>query len=278
MSPRIGGPSTPARVQNPQTSDTPVQPQANQAAPTPAAARGFSAVSTFQAASPGFDKLTSNDLGVLAQNQGHTNACGTTSLANVMTYWGMPRTHDQIDKSIRPFDMFSAPDKLVSYARDNGLRAELKNDASLEDLAHAVDQGSPPIVLIDPDSDKNANMHYITVTGYSRDANGKIDQLAIADSAGGYRYTTPAADFQKKWDNLKMEGVSTGLNNVMITTAPKDNRPVTGGDGVTRNASDIQLPTSSLGSTLKSAPAREATKVLATGAHVAEKVWKSLFG
>jgi hypothetical protein len=44
---------------------------------------------------------------------------------------------------------------------------------------------------------------------------------------------------------------------------------------VTRNASQLQLPTSSLLSTLKSAPAREAANVLAVGAHVAEDIWKA---
>ena len=154
--PRVGGPLTPARVQTPQTPQAPAAPQN---ALKPADAQGFSPVSTFQSSGAGFDKLTPNDLGVLAQNQGHTNACGTTSLANVMTYWGMPRTHEQIDHAVRAFDIFSAPEKLVSYARDNGLRAELKNGSSLNDIAHAIDQGSPPIVLIDPDSDKNANLH-----------------------------------------------------------------------------------------------------------------------
>jgi hypothetical protein len=272
---RIGGPATGARVQSPQTPELPKPAQAAPTAPAAASPQGFSAVSSFRSAAQGFDKLTPNDLGVLAQNQGHTNACGTTSLANVMTYWGMPRTHEQIDHAVRAFDIFSAPDKLVSYARDNGLRAELKNDSSLNDIAHAIDQGTPPIVLIDPDNDKNANLHYVSVTGYNRDASGKVSELAIADSAGGYRYTVPAADFQKQWDKLKMDGVGTGLNNVMITTAPKDNRPVTGGDGVTRNASQLQLPTSSLLSTLKSAPAREAANVLAVGAHVAEDIWKA---
>ena len=274
---RIGAPTTPAPVQSPRGLEPTPPAPATLAARAPTPAQGFSVASSFQSGGArGFDKLTPNDLGVLAQNQGNTNACGTTSLANVMTYWGMPRTHEQIDHAVRAFDIFSAPDKLVSYARNNGLRAELKNDSSLDDLAHAIDQGTPPIVLIDPDNDKNANLHYVSVTGYTRDASGKVSELAIADSAGGYRYTVPAGDFQKKWDHLKMDGVGTGLNNVMITTAPADNRPVTGGDGVTRNASQLQLPTSSLLGAIKSAPAREAANVLATGAHVAEDIWSAI--
>ncbi|HEX8436702.1 C39 family peptidase [Archangium sp.] len=290
MTIRIGGPSTQARVLAPKDAEAPKSVEAPKTA-TAARVQGFSDVSSFKTTalapklSGGAPKLSPNDLGVLAQNQGNTNACGTTSLANVMTHWGMPRTHEQIDKSIRPFDLFTAPDKLVSYARDNGLRAEIKNDAKLDDLARMVDQGVPPIVLMDPDSDKNANLHYMTVTGYNRDANGKISDLVIADSAGGHRYTMPAAEFQKQWDNLKMGGVGTGLNNVMITTVPKDGRMITGGDGVARKASDIQLPKNSFWSNLKSGFARGVANVIANGAsffesvgNTAKKVWKSIFG
>jgi hypothetical protein len=95
----------------------------------------------------------------------------------------------------------------------------------------------------------------------------------------------PAAEFQKQWDNLKMGGVGTGLNNVMITTVPKDGRMITGGDGVARKASDIQLPKNSFWSNLKSGFARGVANVIANGAsffesvgNTAKKVWKSIFG
>jgi hypothetical protein len=230
-------------------------------------------------------KLAANDLGVLAQNQGNTNACGTTSMANVMTYWGKPTTHNEIDKSIRAFDVFTAPDKLVDYARDHGLRAEIKTDASVDDLAKMVDQGVPPIILMDPDSGSNANLHYMTVTGYNRDASGKISDVVVADSAGGNRYTMSAQELQQKWGDLKMQGVSTGLSNVMISTVPNDGRSVVGGDGVSRKASDIQLPSSSLTSDIKSGFARVAANSISNVTHAAEKVsdgakkvWHSIFG
>ncbi len=252
---------------------------------TTARSAGFSGDSAFQkgvsTSSPaalsafapsGAEKLSPNDLGVLAQNQGNTNACGTTSLANVLTYWGKPTTHEQVDSSIRHFDLFTAPDKIVSYARDHGMRADIKTDAKIDDLAKMVDQGVPPIVLMDPDGGKNANMHYITVTGYDRDPSGKISDLVIADSAGGNRYKMSADEFQQKWNNLKMGGISTGLSNVMISVVPNDGRKVVGGDGVTRNASDIQLPKSSLGSTLKSAPARGIADAISDVTTAADKV------
>jgi hypothetical protein len=235
---------------------------------------GGMTISGFGTAPSGAEKLSPNDLGVLAQDQGNTNACGTTSLANVMTHWGSPRTHQQIDKSIRAFDMFTAPDKLVEYARDNGMRAELKNDATLDDIAKMVDQGVPPMVLIDPNSDdSDFVLHYVTVSGYNRDANGKITDVVIADSGGGERYTLSAEEFQKKWDNLKLKNVGTGFNNVMISVVPNDNRMITGGDGVQRRASDIKLPQSSILSSLKSALARGIANRLANITNFASKVW-----
>jgi hypothetical protein len=249
--------------------------------------RGFSGMSLFKGgggatppaasghgtAPSGAPKLSPNDLGVIPQDQGNTNACGTTSLANVMTHWGMPRTHDQIDDSIRAFEMFTAPDKLVQYARDNGMRADMKVDASLDDIARMVDQGAPPIVLIDPDQDNNATLHYVTVTGYNRDANGNISELIIADSAGGNRYAMPAEQFQRQWDNLKLGGVPTGLNNVMITAVPNDGRTVVGGDGQTRNVSEIELPRSGFWSNVKSGAARGIANLLSNVTNTAEDVW-----
>jgi hypothetical protein len=285
---RIRESATPIRARSTEEARTPQAPQAPQNTQTtqPARPKGFSALSLFNGggsgtpaasgfgtAPSGASKLSANDLGVIPQDQGNTNACGTTSLANVMTHWGMPRTHDQIDDSIRAFEMFTAPDKLVEYARNNGMRADMKVDANLNDIARMVDQGAPPIVLIDPDQDNNATLHYVTVTGYNRDAQGNISELIIADSAGGNRYAMSAEEFQKQWDNLKLGGVPTGLNNVMITAVPNDGRAVVGGDGQTRNVGEIELPRSSLWSNLKSGLARGVANLLSNVTNVAEDVW-----
>jgi hypothetical protein len=289
---RIRESATPLRLRTPEDARPTEAPKATKLAEA-AREKGFSGLSTFKSAfagggsgtsstsgngtaPSGAAKLSPNDLGVIPQDQGNTNACGTTSLANVMTHWGMPRTHEQIDDSVRAFDMFSAPDKLVEYARNNGMRAELKADASLDDIARMIDQGAPPIVLIDPDEDSNANLHYVTVTGYNRDESGKITDVVIADSAGGNRYTMDAAKFQQEWDNLKMGGIGTGLNNVMITAVPNDGRSVVGGDGQTRNVNDIQLPKSSFWSNIKSGFARGIANVLANVTNTASNVWNGI--
>lgn len=51
------------------------------------------------------------------QKQGNTNACGTTSLAMIMSYLlGRHIAHEQIDDEIRRLDSFSSPNDLVVYA------------------------------------------------------------------------------------------------------------------------------------------------------------------
>jgi|GEM_PF-2341897 len=285
---RINGSPLPTRLRATEDS-SPAQAPKAVATATAAKLNGFSGLSGFTGgptnpwldgphgrAPNGVAKRSPNDLGVIPQDQGNTNACGTTSLANVMSYWGKPTTHEQIDKSIRAFDMFTAPDKIVEYARNNGMRAEMKVDASIDDIAKMVDQGVPPIILMDPGSENDFNLHYVTVTGYNRDANGKITDLVIADSAGGERYNMPVEEFQQKWDSLKMKNVGTGLNNVMISVVPNDGRQITGGDGVKRNASDIQLPKSSFWSNLKSSVARGVANFLANVTNGASKIWNGI--
>jgi hypothetical protein len=199
------------------------------------------------------------ELPVTAQAQ-TGNACGTTALSSVFTYWNKPISPSRIDAAIRRLDLFTAPDELVRFARDNGMRASLKQGASLEDVARMLDQGVPPIALIEPRYNPNPNdlvLHYVTVKGYTRAPDGTIETLRIADSAGGgHEYDLSADEFLQLWSDLRMAGVATGLDRVMISVVPADGRSVVGLDGVSRRASDIRLPGNGAGATLTSMPAR----------------------
>jgi hypothetical protein len=179
---------------------------------------------------------------LVVQSQGATNACGTTSLASILSYWGRPTDHRTIDSVIRHFDLFTAPDNIVSYARSQGMRAHLKNGASLEDIGKMVAQGAPPMVLFDIDGSSNANLHYVAVCGVKRDSTGNISSLDLADSATGRRRTLSAAEFEDQWSSLRLHDAGTGLDRVMISIAPDDDRSVRGADGTTRKAHDIQFP------------------------------------
>lgn len=207
--------------------------------------------------------LTPNDLAVLPQNQhqdGHTNACGTTCLASLMSYYGQPTTHQQVDAEIRPFDLGTGAEAIAGYANGHGMRAQVKNGGSLEDLAKLVDQGVPPMAHIDPDGGSNLNSHWVVVTGYTRNAAGGIESLVLSDPAGregaatGSHRTVSAAEFDAQWSNLKYGGVSVGESRELIAIVPRDGQ-VTSADGRSRPASSISLPASSLKDELRATPA-----------------------
>lgn len=189
------------------------------------------------------------NLPVKPQNQfdgNDRNACGTTSLASILAYYdpGSPiARHQVLDRALRNADLFSAPDELLRFARGNGYRAGLRDNASVQDIKALIDQGVPVQVLVDPDGDGgDITLHYVAVTGYKADPDGKITHLTITDPAGGEVYEETADHFLARWSNLRIEGIEVGLNRVMLAYVPDDGRLIQGADGQVRRASEVDLP------------------------------------
>lgn len=188
------------------------------------------------------------ETGVTASQQ----SCGTTSLAMLMNHL-KPGSADQsaIDHEIRRSNKgsFTSPTDIVDYADRHGFRAAMTNNASVEDLARMIDQGVPVQVLMEPlasDGKPGPNpddlgIHYTVVNGYTRGADGRVQDVIVSDP-WGLHYSMPAADFERHWGDLRLKGVSTGLSHLMITMVPQDGtirRP----DGKAVAASSVVLPT-----------------------------------
>jgi predicted double-glycine peptidase len=75
--------------------------------------------------------------------QGSSNGCGTTSLAMVMTYLGVPKTKDQIDSVIRQLDIFTSPEAMTGFATSHGLQAQGYNNGAWEISKASFRWGSP---------------------------------------------------------------------------------------------------------------------------------------
>ncbi|MBM3266940.1 MAG: C39 family peptidase [Candidatus Sericytochromatia bacterium] len=188
------------------------------------------------------------NLAVRPQNQfdgDDRNACGTTSLAGILAYWDPGSrlgNHQALDRLMRRGDMFSSPDELLRVARAAGYRADMKTGASLDDIRKMLDQGVPVQVVVDPDSDGgDITLHYVAVTGYKTDSSGKITSLTITDPGGGEVYEEAADHFLKRWSDLRMGGIATGFDRVMLSYVPAGDRPIKGLDGKSRPASEIAL-------------------------------------
>jgi hypothetical protein len=106
--------------------------------------------------------------------QGSANACGTTSLAMVMSYLGVPETKEAIDAVIRRLNIFSSPEDLTGFARGRGLQAQGYNHGAWPDVEADAVRSAPCILLINadygyPDGSSISGFHYVVVTGHGVD-------------------------------------------------------------------------------------------------------------
>jgi hypothetical protein len=79
------------------------------------------------------------------------DACGTTSLAYVLRYFGVNCWPDNVDDCIRDttaIDMFSEPIGLQEYAKSKGLNAEIYINGSLQEVRSLVERGIPVMLNI----------------------------------------------------------------------------------------------------------------------------------
>jgi hypothetical protein len=168
-------------------------------------------------------------------------------MSMVLNYWGITGKAadvNRIDDRIRPhsadrkIDSFSAPRDLARYARAQGLYAGLRNEASTDDLKRLVDQGVPPMILVDVDAPKGTGLHYVAISGYSTTAGKR--EWEIADP-WGYKHTWGDAELLRLWSNVRYKGVALPYNRLMLTVAPKQGLVMTP-DGKIRSAQSLSLP------------------------------------
>lgn len=174
------------------------------------------------------------------------NACGTTALSMIMTYFNAPaavRKVSAIDADIRPssrdrqIDSFTAPLDIARYAKRHGFQATLHNQSSERDLARMIDQGVPPMILYDRSGD-GSELHYVVVSGY-QDVGDKR-QWTISDP-NGFTHSKSSDELLKAWSNLNVRGVSLQYSRLMIAIAPRTGT-VTLPSGATKQASALELP------------------------------------
>ncbi|MBC7544178.1 MAG: C39 family peptidase [Candidatus Sericytochromatia bacterium] len=197
------------------------------------------------------EALAGTSLPVSLQTQ-KGNACGTTSLSMLLTYYGAPAADahvTRIDAAIRStgpvVDMFTAPGDIVAYARGRGFQATMRHGAGTDDLRTLIDQGVPALILYDcDDRHDGSGLHYSLVTGY-QDTDGKR-AFTLADPHGVTR-TLSESQLLRQWSALKVKAapgspsVATPYHRVLFAVIPKTGR-VTTPTGATRDVGDLWLP------------------------------------
>jgi hypothetical protein len=170
----------------------------------------------------------------------HGNACGTTTLAEIMSYLGVPMTQDDIDNVIRKLDTFTAPGDMVQFARDHGLEAEGYNNGSWDQVKAMIDAGHPVQALVEGDDSVSVSdggtpgkfsvsgLHYIAITGYGTDPATGEQYVTYHDPNRGSEQRMSVSDFEKMWGN-----VPGGFNNYFMAYGAKgSNLPPGNNDGI----------------------------------------------
>ena len=103
-------------------------------------------------------------------DQGKSNACGSSSLAMIMDYLGVPVSRRDIDKEIRRVDQGLPPQPLIDFAREHGLEAEFYNHGSWDEIKGLIGRGIPVQAQINTEADgSKTHMHWVAVVGFRTD-------------------------------------------------------------------------------------------------------------
>jgi hypothetical protein len=154
------------------------------------------------------------------------NACGTTTLAEIMSYLGVPMTQADVDKGIRRMNTFTAPDDMIEFARDHGLEAEGYNHGSWEEVKSMIDAGHPVQAMVNGDDSVSVNggkesfsvdgLHYIAITGYGTDPATGEEFVIYHDPNRKTEQRMSVSDFEKMWGD-----VPGGFDNYFVAYGPK---------------------------------------------------------
>jgi hypothetical protein len=160
-----------------------------------------------------------NDSRMPPVDQGNSNACGSSSLAMIMNYLGVPVSRQDIDREIRRVDQGLPPQPLIDYAREHGLEAEFYNHGSWDELKGFIDRGIPVQAQINTEADgSKTHMHWVAVVGFRTDPKTGEEQIGFRNSADkGKVDWMSRAEFEKKWSH-PLDGA--GYDNSFIAYAP----------------------------------------------------------
>lgn len=155
-------------------------------------------------------------------DQGNTNGCGTTSLAMLLNFFaGGDAVFDRegIDRFIRHYGMFTSPGDIAAFAEQRGFDAAVHTGTTPAELRRMIDAGLPVQLLIDVSENRDGSgLHYEVVTGYGRGPDGKT-YYELANPNGRREYMAEEV-LLSRWSNLRMAGLSTGIDRVAIALRP----------------------------------------------------------
>jgi len=146
------------------------------------------------------------------------NYCGQFAMTSVFRGLGIDMDAQDIYKASNPRGIFTSPPIIVDHLNKNGVKAQQRQNCSIDDIAKKIDDGKPVIVLVDSG---DGTPHWVNIYGYTRDDSGKITSVRMRDSYWGTRsgHEMDIEEFSKAWERPLGDtflGKMLGYKNLMI--------------------------------------------------------------
>lgn len=126
--------------------------------------------------------------------QGHDNTCGQASTTVVLNYWGVNQDYQELVNEQNKLNLGTGYDKIVDVLKAKGLDAKAYRQGNLAYLKRLIDDGRPPIVMLEYNHDM-LQSHYVVVVGYNELSN----KIIIHDSIDGPYRQFDADEFTAMW-------------------------------------------------------------------------------
>ncbi|MEB3222731.1 MAG: C39 family peptidase [Candidatus Sericytochromatia bacterium] len=134
--------------------------------------------------------------------QGKDNTCAQAAQTVVLNYWGVKQDYQALVRQQNKLNAATHYDVLVKHMQAQGLQVKAMRGGNLGYLKALIDQGKPPIVLLEFNNDLFQN-HYVTVVGY----NNMTGKVIFHDSIDGPYQQLDEEEFEAMWQSKKLSNL-----------------------------------------------------------------------
>jgi hypothetical protein len=173
-------------------------------------------------------------------------ACGTTSLAMVLNYFGKDVSPDELDNQVRKGNYGTTVSLVQEAAEKQGVNAVVLNNSNYEEIKEHVDKGHGIMAVVDSfERRTDGKTHFLVISGY-REENGKR-QIQITNTNGKDPTWQDYDDFvENRWSQVDIYGIDTGRDNLAIVFSTEDDLPKERFEGKARSFDQVQTGTSQI--------------------------------
>jgi hypothetical protein len=134
--------------------------------------------------------------------QGKDNTCAQAAQTVVLNYWGVKQDYQALVRQQNKLNAATHYDVIVKHMQAQGLQVKAMRGGNLGYLKALIDQGKPPIVLLEFNNDLFQN-HYVTVVGY----NNMTGKVIFHDSIDGPYQQVDEEEFEMMWQSKKLSNL-----------------------------------------------------------------------